>query len=174
MAKKKDVGDNLTEKEQLELELNENQILFCRMYVMGGHSNKECYQIAYPNSNPTSAESNSSRLLKRDDIKRYINLLLDELEENVEISDKEIIRELKRIAFRGKNENARIKALSILGEITGLLGDRKKITTNVINVTIDDKQKNMLEDNGNGKIVGTSFSIVDTTDDEDYEDNNDE
>jgi len=32
----------------------------------------------------------------------------------------------------------------------------------------------MLEDNGNGKIVGTSFSIVDTTDDEDYEDNNDE
>lgn len=166
MAKKKDVGDNLTEKEQLELELNENQILFCRLYVMGGSSNKECYMTAYPNSSPTSAEVNSSRLLKNEKVKKYINMLLDELEENVEISDKEIIRELKRIAFRGKNENARIKALSILGEITGLLGDRKKITTNVINVTVSDDKAKALEDNGNGKIVGTSFSIVDTTDEE--------
>lgn len=174
MAKKKDNGGKLTEKQELELELTENQKAFCRFYIMGGHTNKECYLLSYPNSSPTSAEGNSSRLLKNEKIKRYINLLLDELEEDVEISDKEIIRELKRVAFKSKNDNAKIKALTILGEITGLLGDKRKITTNVINVTIDDKSKNLLEDNANGQIIGTSFEIMDVDIEEDDEDNNEE
>lgn len=181
MAKKKDVGGNLSEKERLELEMTENQIAFCRFYIMGGHSNKECYILAYPNSSPSSAESNASRLLKNENVKKYINILLDELEEDVNITDKEIIRELKRIAFKSKNDNARIKSLQLLGEIVGLFGDKKKITTNVINVTIDDKQKKMLEDNANGQIIGASFQIIDDTNDFDedtnddfYEDTNDE
>ena len=43
MAKKKD--DN--KKEELELQLTEAQQLFCRLYVLGTMSNKECYLTAF-------------------------------------------------------------------------------------------------------------------------------
>ena len=87
--------------------------------------------------------------------------------DNCEISDKEILRELKRIAFSSKNDNARIKALTLLGEITGLFDKGNRVTNNLIQISVDDKNTPKLEDNQNGKIIGTSFEIID-------EDNNEE
>lgn len=165
VAKKKD--DN--KKEELELQLTEAQQLFCRLYVLGTMSNKECYLTAFPNSAPKSAEANSSRLLKNEKIIKYINELLDDLADNCEINDKEIIRELKRIAFGSKNDNARIKSLQLLGTITGLFGDKgNKVTNNVIQISVEDKQQPKLEDNGNGRIIGSNFNIV-VDDDNDVE-----
>ena len=165
MAKKKD--DN--KKEELELQLTEAQQLFCRLYVLGTMSNKECYLTAFKNSSPKSAEANSSRLLKNEKIIKYINTLLDEMADNCEISDKEILRELKRLAFGSKNDNARIKALQLLGQITGLFGDNKgKVTNNVIQISVEDKQQKKLEDNDNGRIIGSNFNIV-VDDDNDVE-----
>ena len=165
MAKKKDDS----KKEELELQLTEAQQLFCRLYVLGTMSNKECYLTAFKNSSPKSAEANSSRLLKNEKIIKYINTLLDEMADNCEISDKEILRELKRIAFGSKNDASRIKALQLLGQITGLFGDNKgKITNNVIQISVEDKQQKRLEDNGNGKIIGSNFNIV-VDDDNDVE-----
>ena len=43
----------------------------------------------------------------------------------------------------------------------------------MINVTIDDKQKKMLEDNANGQIIGASFQIIDDTNDFDEDANDD-
>lgn len=151
------------EQERLELEksMTEQQILFCRLYVSTTSSNKENYLTAYPNTSPKSAEANSSRLLKQEKIKKYINLLLDEMADNCEISDKEILRELKRIAFGSKNDNARIKALTLLGEITGLFDKGNRVTNNLIQISVDDKSTPKLEDNQNGKIIGTSFEIID-------------
>ena len=89
--------------------------------------------------------------------------------DNCEISDKEILRELKRLAFGSKNDNARIKALQLLGQITGLFGDNKgKVTNNVIQISVEDKQQKKLEDNGNGRIIGSNFNIV-VDDDNDEE-----
>ena len=165
VAKKKD--DN--KKEELELQLTEAQQLFCRLYVLGTMSNKECYLTAFKNSSPKSAEANSSRLLKNEKIIKYINELLDDLADNCEINDKEIIRELKRIAFGSKNDNARIKSLQLLGTITGLFGDKgNKVTNNVIQISVEDKQQKKLEDNGNGRIIGSNFNIV-VDDDNDVE-----
>ena len=165
VAKKKD--DN--KKEELELQLTEAQQLFCRLYVLGTMSNKECYLTAFKNSSPKSAEANSSRLLKNEKIIKYINTLLDEMADNCEISDKEILRELKRLAFGSKNDNARIKALQLLGQITGLFGDNKgKVTNNVIQISVEDKQQKKLEDNDNGRIIGSNFNIV-VDDDNDVE-----
>lgn len=164
---KKDTDStNLPQKTELELleeQLNEQQKLFCRLYAMGSMTNKECYLTAYPHSAPNSADPNASRLLKKDNIKRYINLLLDDLGESVEISDKEIIRELKRIAFHSKNDNAKIKALCTLGTITGLLNKTEsKTTTNVINITVDDNQQKTTVD----VPIDTTFTIVDDNDNE--------
>ena len=150
-----------------ECGLNDQQRLFCKMYVTG-HTNKEAYMIAYPNSAEKSAEANSSRLLKNKKIIKYINELLDEMQENCEISDKEILRELKKIAFNSKNDMSRIKALQLLGQITGLFGDNKgKVTNNVIQISVEDKQQKKLEDNNNGQIIGSNFNIV--VDDNDEE-----
>ena len=123
--------------------------------------NAICELTAFPNSSDKSAEANSSRLLKNEKVIKYINELLDEMADNCEISDKEILRELKRIAFGSKNDNARIKALQMLGQITGLFSEKAKITNNVITISVDDKEKKQLEDNGNGKIIGCGFEIVD-------------
>ena len=132
--------------------------------------NAICELTAFPNSAPKSAEANSSRLLKNEKIIKYINELLDDLADNCEINDKEIIRELKRIAFGSKNDNARIKSLQLLGTITGLFGENKATTNNVIMISVDDKDKveqKQLEDNNNGQIIGSNFNIV--VDDNDKE-----
>ena len=162
-----------TRLQELEAQLTDAQQLFCRLYVMGTMSNKECYKTAHPNCSDATAEANASRELKKPHLKEYINLLLDDLEESVEISDKEIIRELKRIAFHSRNDNAKIKALQTLGQITGLLSkEQKTITNNVINISVDDSNaNNLLPDSSNqNTIPATTFSIIDDTDDDDGED----
>lgn len=173
-SKKKIAEERLSELQKLEEQMTPNQITFCRLYVQGKMTNRECYMTAYKNSSPGAADVSATRLLKQDKITRYINLLLDDLGESVEISDKEIIRELKRIAFHSKNDNARIKALTTLGTITGLFGSETKVTQNLITITVDDSIANAtkkLEDNHNGQIIGTSFTITDDDDDTDPDDN---
>ena len=175
-SKKKIAEENKSEMQRLEEQMTPNQITFCRLYVQGKMSNRECYLTAYKNSSPGSADVSATRLLKQDKIKRYINLLLDELGESVEISDKEIIRELKRIAFHSKNDNAKIKALTTLGTITGLFGSETKITNNLITITVDDSIANAtkkLEDNNNGQIIGATF-VVSEDDDEPPQDLDDD
>lgn len=169
-SKKKIAEEKKSEMQKLEEQMTPNQITFCRLYVQGKMTNRECYLTAYKNSSPGAADVSATRLLKQDKIKRYINLLLDDLGESVEISDKEIIRELKRIAFHSKNDNAKIKALTTLGTITGLFGSETKVTNNLITITVDDSIANAtkkLEDNNNGQIIGATFVISD--DDTDIE-----
>ena len=176
-SKKKIAEERLSELQKLEEQMTPNQITFCRLYVQGKMTNRECYLTAYKNSSPGAADVSATRLLKQDKIKRYINLLLDDLGESVEISDKEIIRELKRIAFHSKNDNAKIKALTTLGTITGLFGSETKVTNNLITITVDDSIANAtkkLEDNNNGQIIGATFVISDDdTDIEPPQDNDD-
>ena len=169
MAKKskKELEAQNTEKELIENQLNDAQKFFCRLYVTGNMSNAECYMTAYPKASPETAAVNSSRLLKKDNIKRYINILLDELGESVEISDKEIIRELKRIAFHSRNDNAKIKALTTLGTITGLLDkSARNTTTNVINITVDESHAPKQLTNDPNTIAGATFTIIDNDPDE--------
>ena len=176
-SKKKIAEEKKSEMQKLEEQMTPNQITFCRLYVQGKMTNRECYLTAYKNSSPGAADVSATRLLKQDKIKRYINLLLDDLGESVEISDKEIIRELKRIAFHSKNDNAKIKALTTLGTITGLFGSETKVTNNLITITVDDSIANAtkkLEDNNNGQIIGATFVISDDdTDIEPPQDNDD-
>ncbi len=163
-SKKKIAEEKKSEIKQLEEQMTDNQITFCKLYVQGKMTNRECYLTAYKNSSPGAADVSATRLLKQDKIKRYINLLLDELGESVEISDKEIIRELKRIAFHSKNDNAKIKALTTLGTITGLFGSETRVTNNLITITVDDSIANAtkkLEDNNNGQIIGATFVVSD-------------
>ena len=149
--------------------LTDQQELFCQLYVKNNTaSNKENYLTAYPNSAEKSGEANASRLLKNPKIIKRINELLDEMKDDCEINDKAIVRRLKEIAFSSRNDMASLKALSMLGTITGLFGDKgNKVTNNVIQISVEDKQQPKLEDNDNGRIIGSNFNIV--VDDNDEE-----
>lgn len=126
---------------------------------------------AYPDSNPNSAQANSSRLLKNPKVVKRINQLLDEMQGDVEISNKEIVRELKRVAFNSKNDNAKLKALGMLGEITGLFGKELKTTNNVIMITVDDNSTPRIEEHND--VVGTNDFIVIHDEEEELNNNDD-
>ena len=151
--------------------LTDQQELFCQLYVKNNTaSNKENYLTAYPNSAEKSAEANASRLLKNPKIIKRINELSDEMKDDCEINDKAIVRRLKEIAFSSRNDMASLKALSMLGTITGLFGENKATTNNVIMISVDDKDKveqKQLEDNHPPPPPGSNFNIV--VDDNDEE-----
>ena len=84
------------------------------------------------------------------------------MQEDCEVSDKAIIRRLKQIAFSSKNDMASLKALGMLGQITGLLKkEETKVTTNMITISVEDKEQKQLEDCHNGQIIGSSFEVID-------------
>ena len=64
MAKKK-------KKETAKDKLNDQQALFCHLYILEGKTAKEAYMTAFPESSERSASPNASRLLKKPHLKAY-------------------------------------------------------------------------------------------------------
>ena len=127
-------------KEELQSILNSKQITFCRNYILDSSTAVEAYQTAYPNSSYDSARVNASRLLKKPEVIEYVNILLDEQQELIEITDKEIYRELKRIALMSPNENTRLKAIDQLVKLKGMIqtGDTTNNNTLIQIGIVDD------------------------------------
>lgn len=127
-------------KEELQSILNSKQITFCRNYILDSSTAVEAYQTAYPNSSYDSARVNASRLLKKPEVIEYVNILLDEQQELIEITDKEIYRELKRIALTSPNENTRLKAIDQLVKLKGMIqtGDTTNNNTLIQIGIVDD------------------------------------
>ena len=127
-------------KEELQSILNSKQITFCRNYILDSSTAVEAYQTAYPTSSYDSARVNASRLLKKPEVIEYVNILLDEQQELIEITDKEIYRELKRIALTSPNENTRLKAIDQLVKLKGMIqvGDTTNNNTLIQIGIVDD------------------------------------
>ena len=127
-------------KEELQSILNSKQITFCRNYILDSSTAVEAYQTAYPNSSYDSARVNASRLLKKPEVIEYVNILLDEQQELIEITDKEIYRELKRIELTSPNENTRLKAIDQLVKLKGMIqtGDTTNNNTLIQIGIVDD------------------------------------
>ena len=119
-------------KLELREQLNSQQLCFCHNYILDSSTAVEAYQTAYPNVTYETARTNSTRLLKKPHIKEYINILLDEQQELIEISEKEIYRELKRIALTSDNENTRLKAIDQLIKLKGMIETDSSTTNNTL------------------------------------------
>lgn len=131
------------QKKQLRERLNSKHIAFCHNYILDSSTAVEAYMTAYPNSSYDAARVNASKLLKKQDIKDYINILLDEQQELVEITEKEIYRELKRIALTSPNENTRLKAMEQLIKLKGMISTGDTTTNNtLIQIGITDNNSN--------------------------------
>ena len=168
---KKSSNNTLTrrdeQKKELRDKLNSKQICFCHNYILDSSTAVEAYLTAYPGVSYDTARVNSTRLLNKPHIKDYINILLDEQQELIEITEKEIYRELKRIALTSPNENTRLKAIDQLVKLKGMVTTGDTTTNNtLIQIGIVDNDSNTATDI-NDMINNITYAVIDNTDDPD-------
>ena len=154
------------QKKELRDKLNSKQICFCHNYILDSSTAVEAYLTAYPGVSYDTARVNSTRLLNKPHIKDYINILLDEQQELIEITEKEIYRELKRIALTSPNENTRLKAIDQLVKLKGMVQTGDTTTNNtLIQIGIVDNDNTATDIND--MINNVTFSVIDSPDDDD-------
>jgi phage terminase small subunit len=155
------------QKKELRDKLNSKQICFCHNYILDSSTAVEAYLTAYPGVSYDTARVNSTRLLNKPHIKDYINILLDEQQELIEITEKEIYRELKRIALTSPNENTRLKAIDQLVKLKGMVQTGDTTTNNtLIQIGIVDTDSNTATDI-NDMINNITYTVIDSPDDDD-------
>ena len=155
------------QKKELRDKLNSKQICFCHNYILDSSTAVEAYLTAYPGVSYDTARVNSTRLLNKPHIKDYINILLDEQQELIEITEKEIYRELKRIALTSPNENTRLKAIDQLVKLKGMVTTGDTTTNNtLIQIGIVDTDSNNTTDI-NDMINSVTYKVIDNPDDDD-------
>lgn len=98
--------------------LTPKQRLFCYEYVLD-HNGKRSYQAAYPNCKaPGSAESQASRLLRNDKVKKFIAELEKRKLDKLDFTATDVLNALCSIGFaetaKPPNTSDRVKALAEL------------------------------------------------------------
>ena len=100
--------------------LTEKQKNFCREYFSNGGNGTQAYLTAYNGTSEVAAANESSLLLKRDDIRDYLNALNKPLEEQA-ISEREKKRALiwQRIEYciATNDDNAVARYMDILNKM---------------------------------------------------------
>ncbi|MGYP003371649609 len=95
---------------------------FCDEYLIDLNATR-AYKIAYPNcKKDETANANSSRLLRNDKVKEYIEIKQKELEEKSGVTQQRIIEELAKIAFadirKAYDNNGNLKSIQDLDDDT--------------------------------------------------------
>jgi len=106
------------------MHLNNKQILFCLEYIKNGCNGTQAYINTYTKSTYDTAKSNANKLLKRDDVKQYIEHLKQEQYNKCNIEIDEIQEHLITIVrddniFSLVTTNDRLKALDMLNKMKG-------------------------------------------------------
>lgn len=112
--------------------LTEKQKKFCREYISNNGNGTEAYLFAYNSKSETSAAIEANRLLKRDDITKYLDTLRKPLENQIHNE-----RDKKRKWLWGMidnpnvSESDRLRAMDILN----------KMDSEYINITRNEEVK---------------------------------
>jgi Terminase small subunit len=89
------------EVEELKAKLLPRQIAFCHSYIRDYNGSRAAREAGY---NPRNAENAGWKLLKKTEVKRYIELIKKDIEKEVGISKVQLINELKTIALSDVSE----------------------------------------------------------------------
>jgi phage terminase small subunit len=129
---------------------------FCEEYLACGHSGKAALSVGYAKS---SASSVASKLLKRQDVLDYIDILRQKTIDRCQLSADNILDELKKIAYAntvsdfdvggeidGKivNMKDKFKSLELLGKYMRLF-DGAPIEVNVSRPLTDEQMAQMAD-----------------------------
>ena len=102
--------------------MNNNQKLFCHEYIKNGNNGTRAYMEVYDVDEETARRS-ASRLLTKDDVRKYIESLQDELKEETIMSAKERMEWLTKVIKGEIEQNAyttdKLKSIDIMNKMTG-------------------------------------------------------
>ena len=85
--------------------MTEAQRIFCDEYIKDTNGSR-AYKIAYPHiTKDSTARTNANRLLKREDIKKYISAELDKLHDERTADAKEVLEYLTSV-MRGQSKSS--------------------------------------------------------------------
>ena len=96
--------------------LTEKMKSFCREYVSNGGNGTQAYLAAYNGKSEVAASIESSKLLKRDDITKYIAALNKPLE-NAAINEREKKRKVLWDIIENGDNNDKCRAMDILNKM---------------------------------------------------------
>lgn len=135
--------------------LTTNQKVFCENYITNGFNATQAYLIAFAKStkNEVTARTNANKLLKRDYIKEYIELLQEKVEEKSIMNIQERQEYLTRVMMGEETESFmdkdgyvvdvpprmadRLRAMDILNKMNGAYTTNSNINvTNGVNIKI--------------------------------------
>ncbi|PNT94158.1 terminase small subunit [Clostridium thermosuccinogenes] len=118
-------------KDKIKSELNDKQKLFCVEYLKDLNG-LQAYKRAYgADLDDDTAKVNASKLLTNNNIRKYINDLIEEYKSDVNIEVAEIVAGLKKIALDENSRNTdKIKAFELLGRWKQMFVEKKEITVN--------------------------------------------
>lgn len=119
--------------------LSNNQKLFCQEYLKLGMNGTQAYMKVYKSCNKEeTAKANASRLLTNANIREYIKMLQNKVEEKAVVKIEDIVNELSVIAFGDRSEIAKVESEDIVDpETNKVLGVRTHL-----NITDTDKLSN--------------------------------
>ena len=120
--------------------MTEKQKLFCETYLANGFNARNSYYIAFPGADPENRQpSYPYTLLKKPEIKEYIDMRRKEIYESLCVDSTRIADKLATVAFADKfdehyNVTAQLKALELLQKQFGL--QNQKIESKVQHIEV--------------------------------------
>jgi len=105
-------------------DLSKREMLFCKYYVAKGNRQEAIEQAGY---SPRSGRTTACRLLKKQNIKDYIDYLTTKKVSPVEYSQDDIVHELLDISHLAKDSeeyHAAIRANELLGKHKGMFKEK--------------------------------------------------
>lgn len=122
--------DKTYTKEELREILKDSHLVFCHEYIIDWNGSRS-YKAAYPEAEDDTARVNASKLLTNTNIKSYIALIKDDIEQECNISKIKQVKTLQDI-INDKEATHRDRATA-LQELNKMLGynspDRLDVTT---------------------------------------------
>jgi uncharacterized protein (UPF0128 family) len=106
----------------MKTELNYKQKQVIEYYVATGMCNFGAeYKAIYTNASAATARVNAHRLFRLDRAQRYLNQVIKEQQENLNVTKEELVSNLRFIMENTKtaNPNAAIKAIETLSKMMG-------------------------------------------------------
>lgn len=132
--------------------LTDKQLLFCE-YYLETLNQSESYRRVAPHVADTTARVEASKLMKKPNIRKYIQERLESMKEAIVVDKQELLNFYSEV-MRGTAMNYgkplymkdRIACADSLAKYYGMFVDKKEITASVTNITVDIEGENDEDD----------------------------
>ena len=101
-------------------DLNSREELFLHYWIDQRMTPQQAYLKAFPTNNPSYANVKAGKLIKTERISTRMNEKLKPILEELKISDRLVLKNIKALATEGSKEETRLKALFKLSDILDL------------------------------------------------------